>query len=169
MNSVSEIHLHGVSFSSSSSDWRSPAVRFSGSSASYGQIINSGHLQLARSFSWMASIYIEVSQDGPLFNVDVGIGYGVHIWCIQGKLFISTYFPSCTKPNMHYPTALPINQWCTVAVAYDHDNDIVSMWVDGQLQQAQWASCSEDMLTSDTFSMGKRLVSLHIYALKFRK
>ena len=51
---VSDIHLHGVSFVDSVG-WRSAPVRFAGISTSYGQIINSSHLALRTSFSWMAA------------------------------------------------------------------------------------------------------------------
>ena len=79
------------------------------------------------------------------------------MWLLSSRLFIATlYTTTCAYQSFHYSVATTHNQWHTVAAAYDHDSNVVSLWMDGQLEQVQWAACSEDMLNSDAISMGKR-------------
>ena len=153
---VSDIHLYVVTFDDNSGAWRSAPARFAGSSTSYGQIVNSPHLALPGSFSWMAAFRQLVVQRGPLFNVDVGGSYGVHIWLFDTKLHFFNRFPTCTYDAVTYSRDVVVNEWHEVAMVYDHENRQVSIWMDGQLETFTLPSCPENMLTSHTISIGKR-------------
>ncbi len=82
---VSEIHLHGVTYTDTLGHWLSPPVLFAGTSASYGQIVDSEHLRLPGSFSWMASVYMTHGHQAPLFNADLTTYpyYGAHVWFVN--------------------------------------------------------------------------------------
>ena len=155
MRDVSKIHLHGVHFRDSDNRWRSPPAQFSGTPESYGQIVNSPHLQTGQSFSWMAAVLPHELHNGPLYNVDIPgspNAFGHHIWMLESRLYFRT---SCGVGVTHSVT-MRINQWYTLAVAYDHIRGEYSAWLDGELQQMIGTACPQNMLISDTISMGKR-------------
>jgi hypothetical protein len=68
---------------------------------------------------------------------------------------VAAFFPSCSYSAVSTLT-VPFNQWATVAVAYDADNDRITVWVNGEQEQHQWGTCGEDMITSNSVSIAKR-------------
>ena len=69
-----DMTLHGITYFDDSNKWRSPPVRFAGNSDSYLSI-DSSHMLLPQSFSWMAAVYLEQGLDGPLFEIYAGECY----------------------------------------------------------------------------------------------
>ena len=131
-----DLDLYGVTFPVTDSDnqWRSPPVQFAGTDASYATTTDT-KLIITKSFSWMGAVYFEEDVTGPLMNfVDPG-SWEPHIWIttnVNGvnRLYASAFYPP--QVYLRHTTSLQKNTWYILAVSWDYDNSLISMWVNGE-------------------------------------
>ena len=145
-----DIALHGVSYSDVTNQWLSPPVRFYSNTGSYGQFIDGGDVAVTGSFGWIASVYREETGDGPLMEWQQSGSRRTHIWIFSNKFDIYFMREGCNAERVSFSSTMNNQQWYTMALSYNADAEVVSMWVDGQLKQAELATCPGKLVTPDT-------------------
>jgi hypothetical protein len=147
------MELYDVTFPDmSDSEWMSPPVRFSGAASSYAQVSNVDDVKPSGSFAFITAVYREQTGDFPFLEWSTASGGLAHIWIYQNKFFINM---QCG--GMFYSSTVNINQWYTMALSYNHVTNVLSMWVDGQLEQKTDAcSSSQDFSTAQYLFVNNR-------------
>ena len=127
--------LYGVIFPVTDSDnqWRSPPAQFA---ESYAKTTDT-KLIITKSFSWMGAVYFEhQSVDGPLLNFDGSSSWNPHVWIVTDEVGVNNFYASMFYPeavSLRHTTSLQTNTWYILAVSWDYDNSLISLWVDGEL------------------------------------
>ena len=154
----SDIELMNVSYSDVSNQWLSPPVGFSGQLDSYGRISYADDVVVTGSFGWIAAVYREESGNGPLFEWDGP--RDTHIWILENKFYIAVERVGCNNKRLYkhirFTTRVRNHQWYIMAVSYDLDADVISMWVDGQLVEKEMSLCARTLKTSSTAYINKK-------------
>ena len=87
----------------------------------------------------MGAVYLEEDTiDGPLLNFDGFGGWGPHIWITThdggvNNVYVNVVYSATSFVAITDTTHLHKNTWYILAVTYDYDNSLMSMWVDGEL------------------------------------
>ena len=108
------------------------AYKFYGTVSSYIEFPNNRGLDTQFSITLMCWVQ-PGGQDGPLFTYGV-FGWGVHMWIVDGKFFfkiIKRSFESLT--SIKTAEVLPAGMWVHVAASYDHNTGVVSLYIQGHL------------------------------------
>ena len=131
-----------MSYSDVANQWLSPPVYFTGDLGSYGRFIDVADVAISGSFGWIASVYVEEPVHmGPLIEWDDGTEFRTHIWVLGNTFYVSYIQYGCPPQQQHHTSLVNANQWYIVAVSYDTDTHVISMWVDGQLEQEEYLAC----------------------------
>ena len=137
-----DIELHDVTFNDVSNEWMSSPVHFSGAATSYGQFINVDDVKVSGSFTLIMAVYQEEESYGPLLEWHTGLTWETHIWMKFDQFFIQIRCTFCSKQDMTNSSSLISNQWYTLALSFDYDRGMLSMWVDGELEQTETDPCT---------------------------
>ena len=94
-------------------------------------------------------------QDGPLFNYKPSGHWGVHLWVVNGKLFVrfTKRHYSPTNALLHTPLA---GGWKFVGASYDRGSGNAKLWVNGAVVQTLNIGAGLDLATQDNVRMGVR-------------
>ena len=158
ISNISDLQLHGVSFSNAGDEWGSPPVYFSGTAGSYAiTTSDSAHLALPGSFSWMGAVYLEANK-GPFMEMDFDSALGAVVWINGGSFYAAVNYPTCARQSMYYSGSVTKNVWFTVAVAYNHDSKELAIWKNGVKEVEPLAACSDQVVHQGvvTISVAKR-------------
>ena len=146
----------GVSLAQGPDGKADGSYEFNGTSNSYIEFRNSeaGALDVRHSMTMLCWLYHH-GQDGPVFNYGTSGKWGVHLWVVNGKLFVRfvnrNY--SITKALSHTPLA---GGWKFVGASYDHVSGEAKLWVDGSVVQSLYIRAGRDLATQGNISMGAR-------------
>ena len=137
-----DIELYSVSYSDVTNQWLSPPVYFSGDQRSYGRFIDVADVAISGSFGWIASVYMDDPiHDGPLIEWDNGTEFRTHIWVLENTLYVSYRQHGCPHQQKYDTSSVNANQWYIMAVSYEAKTHVISIWVDGQLEQEVYPAC----------------------------
>ena len=134
-----DIILHDVDYTASCPSCYG-VVSFKGAATSYGMIPGDGVLDVQRSFTWMAWVYPESGQGGPLFSWTTHTEslWGTHIWMTGEQQF---YLKIGTLPTSSRTSqGLIVNQWNKVAATYNFENGEVGIYLNGK---SEWSKTSD--------------------------
>ena len=95
-----------------------------------------------------------LGQDGPLFNYKTSGYWGVHLWVVNGQLFVrftKRYFYLFTHSLVNTPLA---GGWKFVGASYDGASGDAKLWVNGELVQTLNIGAHLDLATQDSIRMG---------------
>ena len=140
-----DITLNDVTFAATNSEWMSPPVRFSGAASSYGEVIKVDDVKFDGSVAFMATVYREVTGDFSFMEWYAGSGFLGHVWVFKNKLLARL----CGQ-HRSYSTTFPNNQWTTVAMSYDYDTNVLSMWVNGEVETHPGLCSTQPSMSSAT-------------------
>ena len=154
LQNSSHFVLHNVTYANVANQWYYPPVRFTTPSSSYAEIAGSTEMAATGSFSWMAAVYREQNENGPLFEWTAA-NHMTHIWVLNNALYFSLYLTCATIGEFHDVTQVP-GRWYTLAVAFDASAGILSMWTDGQLKQVS-TPCAGPTATTPKVYINKRI------------
>ena len=147
-----DIELHDVSFNDRSNEWVSKPAYFSGTPTSFGQFSNVDDVKVSGDFAFIVAVYSEDAGHGPLLEWQTGSQLATHIWLNQAKLSIEIRYINNQVQKMKSSTLMSQNQWYTLALSFDSENDKVSMWVNGELEEQQVTDVeSEYMVPTDAY------------------
>ena len=131
------------------------SYEFLGTSESYIEFPNTagGPLDVRESITMLCWLY-HGGQDGPIFHYGTIRSWGVHLWVVQGKLFLrfthTRYYTSTTALH-HTPVA---GGWKFVGASYDHDSGEAKLWIDGVVVQTINIGAGLELATQDSIRMG---------------
>jgi len=130
------------------------SYEFKGTSNSYIEFSNSaeGVLDVRYSITMLCWVYYD-GQDGPLFNYKTNGDWGVHLWAIEGKLFVRF-----TKRNYSFTDALLngnlADGWRCVGASYNNVTGEAKLWMDGVFVQTLNIGVGLELATQDSVRMG---------------
>ena len=126
------INLHDVLYEEAC-DSCSKVVYFKGTGSSYGVIPGGGVLDVQKSFTWMAWVYPESLQSGPLFdwNHDFGNHWETHIWVHENTLFMNMKGMGSDTISTQAPAT---KEWNKLAVSFRYSTGDVGFYVNGKIQ-----------------------------------
>ncbi|CAH3018812.1 unnamed protein product [Porites evermanni] len=130
------------------------SYKFSGSSNSYIEFPNriGGPLDVRYSMTMLCWVYFD-GQDGPLFNYRTSGSWGVHLWVVNGKLFVRF-----TKRGYSFTTNLIHTSlaggWKFVGASYDRCSGEAKLWVNGAVVQTLNIGAGLELATQDSIRMG---------------
>ena len=92
-------------------------------------------------------------QDGPLFNYEKSATWGVHMWVVNGQLFVRFTKRDYTSTTnlLHTPLA---GGWKFVGASYDGGSGDAKLWVNGAVVQKLNIGAGLDLATQDNIRMG---------------
>ena len=134
----------------SPNQWLSPPVRFYSNTGSYGQFIDAGDVAVTGSFGWIASVNREETGDGQLMEWQYSGSWKTRIWIRYDAFYVNVIREGYDEQRVVFSSTVINQQWYTMALSYDMNAEVVSMWVDGQLSQTQLSPCPGKLLTPDT-------------------
>ena len=130
------------------------SYEFYGTSNSYIEIPNSagGPLDVRYSMTMLCWVYYN-GQDGPLFNYRTSGAWAVHLWVVNGQLFVrfNTRDYSFTNHLLH--TALT-GGWKFVGASYDRKTGDAKLWVNEAVVQTLNIGAGLDLATQYSVRMG---------------
>ena len=130
------------------------SYEFLGTSDSYIEFHNTarGPLDVRESITMLCWLNYG-GQQGPIFNYRTSGSWGVHLWVVQGKLFVrfNRRDYSDTSPLIHTPLA---GGWKFVGASYDHGSGEAKLWVDGVVVQTINIGAGLELATQDDIRMG---------------
>ena len=94
-------------------------------------------------------------QDGPLFNYKPSGHWGVHLWVVNGKLFVRFTKRHYSPTNALLRTPLA-GGWKFVGASYDRGSGNAKLWVNGAVVQTLNIGAGLDLATQDNVRMGVR-------------
>ena len=156
-NRVAEGNATGVTLAPGPDGVLGGSHEFSGSPNSFIEFPNSegGPLDIRYSITMLCWVYYS-GQDGPLFNYRPNGGdWGVHLWAVNGQLFVrfTKRDYSFTPSLLH--TALA-GGWKFVGATYDRRTGDAKLWVDGFVVQTLNIGAGLDLATQDSIRMGAK-------------
>ena len=136
------------------------SYEFSGTSNSYIEFPNSagGPLDVRYSITMLCWVY-HGGQDGPLFNYRgnrAGGSWGVHLWVVNGKLFVRFVRRDYSSTTHLLNTALA-GGWKFVGASYDRGTGEAKLWVNGAVVQTLNIGAGLDLATQDSIRMGVKV------------
>ena len=155
-NRVAEGHASGVTLAPGPDGVAGGSHEFSGSPNSFIEFPNSkgGPLDVRYSITMLCWVY-HSGQDGPLFNYMPDGVWGVHLWAIDGQLFVRF-----TKRDYSFTTSLLhtalAGGWKFVGATYDCSTGDAKLWVDGFVVQTLNIGAGLDLATQDSIRMGAK-------------
>ena len=153
-NRVAQGVPSGVSLAPGPDGQAGGSFEFAGSSNSYIEFPNSagGALDVRFSMTMLCWLY-HGGQDGPLFNYKTSGAWGVHLWVVNGQLFVrfTRRDYSFTEGLLH--TALA-GGWKFVGASYDSGTGEAKLWVNGAVVQTLNIGAGLDLATQDSIRMG---------------
>ena len=153
-NRVAQGVPSGVSLAPGPDGQAGGSFEFAGSSNSYIEFPNSagGALDVRFSMTMLCWLY-HGGQDGPLFNYKTSGAWGVHLWVVNGQLFVrfTRRDYSFTEALLH--TALA-GGWKFVGASYDSGTGEAKLWVNGAVVQTLNIGAGLDLATQDSIRMG---------------
>ena len=114
-------------------------VSLQGVTTSYGVILGDSALDVQKSFTWMATVYLTSLQDGPLFEWTDDTsphGYGGRIWRWQGNFHFGPngFLPPVDIAALDHRM---LNRWIKLALSWDFDTGLVKTYFDGLIISTQ--------------------------------
>jgi hypothetical protein len=150
------MELYDVTFpEDSNTTWASPAAFFGSTPSSYGHITNGRHLDVL-SFSFVAKVYLAGSRkyrDMFAWQINGRTNVRIHIYYEKPTIYI--HWADCNEYNQAYPTAVPVEQWHTLALTYDFPTNTVTIWLEGIKATSTRALCGTAIPTSSEVVIGK--------------
>ena len=158
---TSDFEAHGIQHMNNAQKWKSSPGIFG--SPSYYYLPNfSPPLVLKKSFSWMVALTQTDNADGPLFHYgsgdipDSSPKNGPSIWIRNDKLEVRVSYPTCPDEVATLSITVKELTWNYLAVSFNYDEKIVSMWRNGVQERTSWRPCDEEIICSGTaVSIGK--------------
>ena len=153
---VAEGNARGVTFAPGPDGVAGGSHEFSGSPNSFIEFPNSqgGPMDVRYSITMLCWVY-HSGQYGPLFNYMPDGAGGVHLWAVDGQLFVCF-----TKRDYSLTTRLlhtaPAGGWKFVGATYDRSTGDAKLWVDGFVVQTLNIGAGLDLATQDSIRMGAK-------------
>lgn len=133
------------------------SYEFSGTVNSYIEFPNGGGLDVPNSMTMLCWLY-PGGQDGPLFNYRNTGSWGVHLWVVNGQLFVRFTRRDYSFTNALLHTSLrPEDGWKFVGASYDQGNGDAKLWVDGNVVQTLNIGANLQLATQDSVRMGVKI------------
>ena len=146
----------GVSLAPGPDGIANGSYEFNGISNSSIAFSNSdgGALDVRHSMTMLCWLY-HGGQDGPLFDYGTSGKWGVHMWVVNGKLFVRFVKRdySITKALSHTTIS---GGWKFVGASYDHTTGKAKLWVDGAVVKTLNIGSGHELATQGNISMGAR-------------
>ena len=92
-------------------------------------------------------------QDGPLFNYRTSGAWAVHLWVVNGQLFVRFNRRDYSFTNHLLHTALA-GGWKFVGASYDRKTGDAKLWVNGAVVQTLNIGAGLDLAPQDSVRMG---------------
>ena len=130
------------------------AYEFAGTADSYIDFPNSegGPLDVRHSMTMLCWVYYS-GQDGPLFNYKTSGHWGVHLWVVDGQLYVRFTHRDYSFTNALLNTHLA-GGWKFVGASYDGGSGDAKLWVNGTVVQTLNIGAGLDLATQDNIRMG---------------
>ena len=147
----------GVNLAPGPNGEKDGSYEFHGTSYSYIEIPNSaeGPLDVLHSMTMLCWVYHN-GQDGPLFNYRTGGPWGVHLWVLEGQLYVRF-----TRRDYSFTTSLGhtalAGGWKFVCASYDRCTGNAKLWVNGAAVQTLNIGVGLNLATQDSIRMGAKI------------
>ena len=147
----------GVNLAPGPNGEKDGSYEFHGTSYSYIEIPNSaeGPLDVLHSMTMLCWVYHN-GQDGPLFNYRTGGPWGVHLWVLEGQLYVRF-----TRRDYSFTTSLGhtalAGGWKFVGASYDRGTGNAKLWVNGAAVQTLNIGVGLNLATQDSIRMGAKI------------
>ena len=124
-------NARGVTFAPGPDGVAGGSHEFSGSPNNFIEFPNSegGRMDVCYSITMLIWVYHR-GQDGPLFNYMPDGAWGVHLWAVNGQLFVRFTKRDYSLTTRLLHTALA-GGWNFVGATYDRSTGDAKLWVDG--------------------------------------
>ena len=153
-NRVANVVPSGVNLAPGPNGEKDGSYEFYGTKNSYIEIPNSAGepLDVLHSMTMLCWVYHN-GQDGPLFNYWTSGRWAVHLWVVQGKLFVrfTRRDYSLTTGLQHTPLT---GGWKFVGASYDRGTGNAKLWVNGAAVQTLNIGAGLNLATQDSIRMG---------------
>ena len=115
-----------------------------------------GLLDVRYSMTMLCWVYYD-GQGGPLFNYRTNGSWGVHLWVLEGHLFVRF-----TKRDYSFTQGLKITAWVVggwkfVGASYGRGTGEAKLWVNGVMVQTLNIGAGLDLATQDPIRMGAKI------------
>ena len=156
-NRVTNVIPSGVNLAAGPNGEADGSYEFYGSNNSYIEIPNSAGepLDVRHSMTMLCWVYHD-GQDGPLFNYKTRGRWAVHLWVVEGQLFVRfTRRDYSLTTNLQH-TSLA-GGWKFVGASYDRGTGVAKLWVNGAAVHTLNIGAGLDLATQDSIRMGAKI------------
>ena len=115
----------------------------------FAEILDSDAVVLHKSFSVMVAVYGMPKAGFFYWGNERSIkSHYFEVW--NGRLFINLLFKSCDQVYMWTKNALQEDEWHIVAVSFDSQTKMISLYIDGEIEQKQAPDCDSELNETHT-------------------
>ena len=134
------------------------SYEFLGISNSYIEFPNSAGrpLDVRYSMTMLCWVYYD-GQGGPLFNYRTSGSWGVHLWVLEGHLFVRFTKRDYSLTQGLKITAWVVGGWKFVGASYGRGTGEAKLWVNGVMVQTLNIGAGLDLATQDPIRMGAKI------------
>ena len=146
----------GVSLAPGPDGKANGSYEFNGTSSSSIEFPNSdgGALDVRHSMTMLCWLH-RGGQDGLLFDYRTSGKWGVHLWVVNGKLFVRFVKRDYSITKALSRTTIS-GGWKFVGASYDHITGKAKLWVDGAVVKTLNIGSGHELATQGNISMGAR-------------